>query len=326
MVRAKSPSTGDAAFLSRKNNEAWSEPAYSGALSAFRRRYSRNLKNVDAVIWGVPFDLATSYRSGARFGPQAIRRISAMWEPADHAWPYDFTPFTALNIVDYGDAVFDYSRPETVLNDITAQAANIIKSKAVLYSLGGDHVVSYALLRAHAKKHGPLALIHFDAHPDTWSDLNKNHYHGNFVSYAIEDGLIDSAASIQAGIRTKAPNPHKILQVDAAQCMKLGPEGVIAKIKKTVGNRKAYVSIDIDVLDPAHAPGTGTPVPGGLTSRELYVILRGLAGLNIVGADIVEVSPPYDHADITANAAAGVLQQLLCLQALRKKKPSRRKK
>jgi agmatinase len=325
MVRAKSH-IGDAAFLSRKNNEAWAEPAYSGALSAFRRRYSRNLKNVDAVIWGVPFDLATSYRSGARFGPQAVRRISAMWEPADAAWPYDFTPFTALNIVDYGDAVFDYSRPETVLDAITAQAAAILKSKATLYSLGGDHVVTYALLRAHAKKYGPLALIHFDAHPDTWSDTNKNHYHGNFVSYAIDDGLIDPGSSIQIGIRTVAPNPHKISQVDAAQCLKLGVDGVIAKINKIVGSRKVYLSLDIDVLDPSHAPGTGTPVPGGIASRELYLMLRGLAGVNIVGADIVEVSPPYDHADITANAAAGALQQLLCLQAQRKKKPAKRKK
>jgi len=325
MTRAKAH-VGDAAFLSRKNNEAWAEPAYSGALSAFRRRYSRDLKNVDAVIWGVPFDLATSYRSGTRFGPQAIRRISAMWEPADNAWPYDFTPFTELNIVDYGDAVFDYSRPETVLDTITAQASEILKSKAMLYSMGGDHVVTYALLRAHVKKHGPLALIHFDAHPDTWSDTNKNHYHGNFASYAIDDKLIDPAASIQVGIRTRAPNPHKLAQVDAEQCFKLGVDGVIAKIKKIVGNRKAYLSLDIDVLDPGHAPGTGTPVPGGISTRELYMILRGLGSVNLIGADIVEVSPPYDVSDITANAAAGALQQLLCLQALRRKKTSKRKK
>jgi agmatinase len=324
MVRAKSHIEGDAAFLARKNNEVWAEHAYAGALSAFRRRYSRNLKNADAVIWGVPFDLATSYRPGARFGPQAIRRISAMWEPADDAWPYDFTPFTELNIVDYGDAVFDYSRPETVLNSITAQAAAILKSKAKLYSMGGDHVITYALLRAHAKKYGKLALIHFDAHPDTWADTNKNHYHGNFVSYA-DDGLIDPAASIQIGIRTVAPNPHRIAQIDAEQCLKLGTAAIAAKIRKIVGNRKTYLSLDIDVLDPAHAPGTGTPVPGGLSSRELYVMLRGLSGVNIVGADVVEVSPPYDAADITANAAAGALQQLLCLQALRKKKSSRKK-
>jgi agmatinase len=325
MVRAKSHIVGDAAFLARKNNEVWAEHAYAGALSAFRRRYSRNLKNVDAAIWGVPFDLATSYRPGARFGPQAIRRISAMWEPADDAWPYDFTPFAALNIVDYGDAVFDYSRPETVLESITTQAAAILKSKATLYSMGGDHVVTYALLRAHAKKYGKLALIHFDAHPDTWTDTNKNHYHGNFVSYAIEDGLIDPVSSVQIGIRTVSPNLRKLQQIDAEQCLRLGIAGIIAKIKKVIGNRKAYLSLDIDVLDPAHAPGTGTPVPGGLATRELYMILRGLAGVNIVGADVVEVSPPYDVADITANAAAGALQQLLCLQALRKKKSKRKK-
>ncbi len=316
----------DAAFLATRNNEAWAEPAYSGALSAFRRNYSRDLKNVDAVIWGVPYDLATSYRPGARFGPQAIRRISAMWEPADAAWPYDFTPFTKLSIVDYGDAVFDFSCPEIVLNDIAEQAAHIIENGATLYSLGGDHTITHSLLRAHAKKYGKLAFIHFDAHADTWNETNKKLYHGNFVSSAIDDRLIDPASSIQIGIRTVAPNPHKIAQIDVDQCTALGAANIAAQIRRKVGKRKAYLSFDIDCLDPAHAPGTGTPVPGGLSTREVYTILRGLKDIDIVGADIVEVSPPYDHADITANAAAGVLQQLLCLQALRHKKKSSRRK
>jgi agmatinase len=316
----------DAAFLSRKNNETWIEPAYSGALSAFRRRYSRDLKNVDAVIWGVPYDLSVSYRPGARFGPQAIRRISAMWEPADKAWPHDFSPFTELSMIDYGDAVFDGSRPETILDEIALQASRIIENGAVLYTLGGDHTITHSMLRAYAKKYGKLAFIHFDAHADTWDDASKELYHGNFVSSAIRDGLIDPASSIQIGIRTVAPNPYKIAQIDAEQCLRLGTDRVIEKIRKIVGKKKAYVSFDIDALDPAHAPGTGTPVPGGLTPRETYMIIRGLEGIEIVGSDITEVSPPYDIADITANAAAGVLQQLLCLQAIMKKKSANKRK
>ncbi|MES2906750.1 MAG: agmatinase [Pseudomonadota bacterium] len=320
MSKQKTDKPIDAAFRAARNNEVWSEAAYSGALSAFRRRYTRDLKNVDAVLWGVPFDLATSYRPGTRFGPQAIRRISAMWEPADAAWPYDFSPFEKMSIIDYGDAAFDFTKSETAFNDIVRQASKILESGASLYSMGGDHSISHPLLRAHAEKYGKLAFIHFDAHPDTWSNTEKDLYHGNFVSFADEDGLIDPKASIQIGIRTVAPNPHKIEQISADECFRLGVDKVAAKIKKRIGKRKAYLSFDIDTLDPAYAPGTGTPVPGGLSTREAYMILRGLEGIDIVGADIVEVSPAYDHADLAANAAAGVLQQLLCLQALRMKK------
>ena len=308
----------DAAFLATTNKDVSPEPAYSGALSAFRRRYTRDLKDVDAVIWGVPFDLLTSHRAGARFGPQAVRRISAMWEPADNAWPYDFTPFSELAVIDYGDAAFDASRPETIFEDLKNQAAHILKSGAQLYTIGGDHAATHPMLQAHAEHHGELALIHFDAHPDTWHEGTKALYHGNFVFHAAEKGFIAPRHSIQIGTRTMAPNPHNIDKINAEECYKLGIDKIIERIKKRVGKRKAYLTFDIDVLDPSHAPGTGTPVPGGLSSREALMILRGLDGLDIVGCDVVEVSPPYDVADITANAAAAVLQQLLCLQTLRK--------
>lgn len=316
----------DAAFLACDNKQVWPEPAYSGALSAFRRRYTRDLKNVDAVIWGVPFDLLTSHRAGTRFGPQAIRRISAMWEPADNAWPYDFTPFAEMAVIDYGDAAYDASRPQTIFDDLKHQAEEIIASGAKLYTMGGDHAATHPLLRAHAEKYGKLALIQFDAHPDTWHEGSKGLYHGNVVYHAAVEGLIDPASSIQIGIRTMAPNPHKIASINAEECLHLGKIEIAKKIKKRVGKRKAYVTFDIDVLDPAYAPGTGTPVPGGLSTREALMIIRGLAGVDIVGADVVEVSPPYDWADVTANAAAAVLQQLLCLQVLAQRKKSSRGK
>lgn len=320
MPKMKHAHRTDAAFLAEHNKEVWPEPAYSGVLSAFRRRYTRDLTDVDAVIWGVPFDLLTSHRAGARFGPQAIRRISAMWEPADCAWPYDFTPFTELAIVDYGDAAFDASRPETIFNDIKDQALDIIQSGARLYTMGGDHAATHPLLRAHSEKYGKLALIQFDAHPDTWHEGTKGLYHGNVVYHAAEEGLIDPASSIQIGIRTMAPNPHHIAQIDAEQCSRLGTLETIQKIRERVGNNPAYVTFDIDVLDPAFAPGTGTPVPGGLTTREALMILRGLEDINIIGADVVEVSPPYDWADVTANAACAILQQFLSLQCLHGRK------
>ena len=290
------------------------EPTYGGALSFMRRRYSRDLAEVDAVILGIPFDTATSNRPGARFGPQAIRRASAIFD-GDPQYPFGFDPFGKLTVVDYGDCSFDYGVPATVPQAIEATASEIIATGARLFSLGGDHFVTYPLLKAHAAKHGPLALVQFDAHQDTWNDEGGRIDHGTFVGRAVREGLIDPRRSVQIGIRTQAPETAGLTIFNMRDVDALGVDNIHWRIQELVGDAKAYLTVDIDCLDPAFAPGTGTPVAGGLSSREALAILRALSPLDFVGGDVVEVSPPYDHADITAIAGATVAMYYLGLLA-----------
>ena len=306
----------DNAFLGPLKGGAM-EPTYGGALSFMRRRYSRNLENIDLVVWGVPFDQATTNRPGARFGPSAIRRASAIFD-GDPQYPFRLDLFARLAVVDYGDATFDYSRPLDFADAIAAEATSIIATGAQLFTLGGDHFVTYPLLKAHAAKFGPLALIQFDAHQDTWPDKPGAISHGTFVKRAVAEGLIDPAHSIQIGIRTQAPETCGIDIITAADFDDLGVDGVATKIVERVGDARAYLTFDIDCLDPAFAPGTGTPVAGGLSSRESLAILRRLGGLKLVGGDVVEVAPPYDHADITAIAASTVAMYYIGLLAERR--------
>jgi agmatinase len=294
------------------------EPAFSGALSFMRRRYSRVLDGIDAVVWGIPFDQATSNRPGARFGPRAIRRASEIFE-GDPQYPFRADPFTTLAVIDYGDCAIDFSRPMEAAAHIERQAAAIIASGAYLLSLGGDHFVTYPLLKAFVARHGPLALVQFDAHQDTWDDKPDLISHGSFVGRAVQEGLIDAGRSIQVGIRSHAPQDFGIAMITAGDIDALGPQGVAERILATVGSGKAYLTFDIDCLDPAFAPGTGTPVAGGLSSREALAIIRALGTLDIVGADVVEVAPAYDHADITAIAAATVAMYALGLLAERRR-------
>jgi agmatinase len=293
------------------------EPTYGGALSFMRRRYSRDLTDVDAVVWGIPFDQAVSNRPGARFGPSAIRRASAIFD-GDPQYPFGFDPFEPLAVIDYGDAAFDYTQPQTFADAIEAQAAHVIKGEAQLFSLGGDHFVTWPLLKAHAARHGRLALVQFDAHQDTWPD-HGGISHGGFVARAVREGLIDPARSIQVGIRTIAPEDCGIAIVPGHALDTLGIPGVIGRIREVVGEMPAYLTFDIDCLDPAFAPGTGTPVAGGLSSREALAILRGLGPVDFVGGDVVEVAPPYDHSDITAIAGATVAMYYLGLLAERRR-------
>jgi len=295
------------------------EPTYGGALSFMRRRYSRDLAGVDAVVWGIPFDASVSNRPGARFGPQAIRRASAIFD-GDPQYPFGFDPFAVLGVVDYGDCAFDTGTYTGIPQRIEDEAASILASGAHLFSLGGDHFVTYPLLKAHAAKHGPLALIQFDAHQDTWPAKGDGINHGAFVGQAVRDGLIDPQHSIQIGIRTHAPDDCGIEMIMGDAIDRLGVEGVARRIVERVGDAKAYMTFDIDCLDPAFAPGTGTPVSGGLSSREALAILRALGGLDLVGGDIVEVSPPYDHADITAIAGATVAMMYLGLLAEKRRR------
>lgn len=313
------PSTGDQAFLRASLRGSDSEASFGGALSFMRRRYQRDLDGVDLAVLGIPFDIATSGRPGARLGPRAVRAASAhiAWQAP---WPYAEDPFETLAVVDYGDCAFDHGRPTEAPETIMETARAILASGAALLSLGGDHYVTYPLLKAHAERHGPLALVQFDAHSDTWADGTESGEpsridHGTMLWHAIRDGLVDPAASIQIGIRTHIPDPLGVQIIDARSVHGSGPDAVAAAIRERVGGRKVYVTFDIDALDPAHAPGTGTPVIGGLTTYQAQEIIRGLHGLDVVGMDVVEVSPSYDPTEITALAAATFATDLIALYA-----------
>ena len=298
---------------------AW-EPTFAGVLSFLRRPYSRDLAGVDVAISGIPYDNATTDRPGARFGPRAIRAAS-MGLAELKAFPWGFDPFATLKAVDYGDCVVNHHLPETVVPSIEAHAAHILAADASMLTLGGDHFITYPLLRAHAAKHGPLALLQFDSHCDTWADHTadaSSFNHGSMFLRAGAEGLIDLRHSIQVGLRTHNDSAHGFEILTAPWLHRNGVDAAVATIKQRVGKAKVYLSFDIDFLDPAFAPGTGTPVAGGPASWQALEILRGLVELNFVGMDIVEVSPPYDHAEITALAAATLAHDYLCLLAEKK--------
>lgn len=295
------------------------EPMYGGVLSFMRRRLSRTLKGIDVAVWGIPFDAAVSNRPGARFGPQGVRRASAILE-GDPQYPFHADPFETLAVVDYGDCSLDYGRHFDVPRQIQGQAQEVIDAGTTLLSIGGDHYVTWPLLQAHAKKHGPMALVQFDAHQDTWFDEEVRIDHGSFVARAVRSGIILPERSIQIGIRTHAPDDCGLEIIYGEHFESLSVREIAERIKARVGDAKTYITFDIDCLDPAYAPGTGTPVAGGLSSREALAILRNLSPLDIVGADVVEVAPAYDHADITSIAGAAVMQHYLGLLAERKAK------
>jgi agmatinase len=295
------------------------ENAFAGAPSFLRRRYGKDLSGVDIAITGIPFDQAVTNRPGARLGPRAIREASALmtYDPP-YGWD-GFSPLEALAMVDYGDMAFDYASPADVPARIEAHVAGILAAGAAAITLGGDHSVTLPILRAHAARHGPLALVQVDAHTDTWPDDNPARIdHGTFCYTAVREGLIDVERSTHVGIRTVVEDNLGIEIVDAQAVGARGAGAVGAALREKVGDRPVYLSFDIDGLDPAFAPGTGTPVWGGLSSREAAALLRGLAGINLVGGDVVEVSPPYDHAAITAVAAAHVAMDLICLWGWRR--------
>ncbi len=293
------------------------EPTFSGVTSFMRRKYVTSLDGVDVAVTGVPLDTATTGRPGARYGPRAIRTASTMiaWE---RPYGMEFDPFDRLAVADVGDCVFDAGKPETVPAAIEAHAAAIIDKGPALLTLGGDHFVSYPLLKAHAKKHGaPLSLLHFDAHSDTWADEDNRIDHGTMFYWAAKEGIVNPATSVQIGLRTTNPDTLGFNIIDAPRAHEIGIKGMIAEARKCVGDTPVYITFDIDCLDPSYAPGTGTPVCGGLTSHQAMSVLRGLAGINVVGMDIVEVAPAYDVAEITALAATHLAMEMLYLYACR---------
>jgi len=289
------------------------ENAFGGVPSFLRRTLSKDLGGVDLAITGVPFDQAVTNRPGARFGPRAIREASTL-QAFDAPYGWGYNPLEVFDIVDYGDLAFDYAAVADFPARLQAHVTGILEAGAGCIALGGDHSILLPLLRAHAARHGPLALIQFDAHTDSWADEDTSRIdHGTMVGKAIREGLIDVEHSVQVGIRTDNPDTMGLAILDAPYVHAQGTAVTVARMREIVGSGPAYLSFDIDALDPAFAPGTGTPVWGGLTSAQAGAMLKGLAGLEIVGGDVVEVSPPYDHAGITAIAAAHVAMELICL-------------
>jgi agmatinase len=298
-----------------------SVPRFAGIATFARLPHTRSLEGVDVAIFGVPFDGGTSYRPGARFGPGAIRQASRLLRAYNYA--LDVQPFEDLSIIDYGDL-------QVVPSDIEDTYALLEREAGALYdggvfpiAMGGDHSVILPLLRACARKHGPVSLVQFDAHIDTWEKVfGKRYNHSTAIKRAIEEGLIDPHRSIQVGIRASQPFPNDLDRtrglgltiVTAEELFARGIPDVTAEILGTVGP-KVYLTFDIDFVDPAFAPGTGTPEVGGPSSREVLAILRGLKTLPLVAADLMEVAPAYDQSEITAMLAANVILETVSLLA-----------
>jgi agmatinase len=304
--------------------DASAVPRFAGIATFARLPRLDEVGRADVAIVGVPFDGGVSYRPGARFGPAHVREASRLLRPYNPA--QDVYPFGSQQVVDAGDISanpFDISQ---AVAEIEAGARRLGEHAERLVVIGGDHTIALPLLRVAHEAHGPVAVLHFDAHLDTWDTyFGAPVTHGTPFRRASEEGLIDLEASMHVGIRGPLYSKSD-LEDDARLGFAVvtsefvdehGVEAAIARIRARVGDAPLYISIDIDVLDPAHAPGTGTPEAGGLTSRELLRMLRGLADLRIVGADVVEVSPAYDHAQLTAVAASHVVYELLSAMAPR---------
>lgn len=304
---------GDSAITRSSKRGYEKENTFAGVLSFMRRQYTKNLEGAQVVVSGVPLDLATTNRTGARLGPAAVRAASVQMNEPLHPWGYG--PCDRLSVIDYGDCWLDTHNPLTIFSSIYQHAQSILASGAQMLTLGGDHYITYPLLKAHAERYGaPLSIIHFDAHCDTWADdepLSLNH--GSMFYKAINDGLIDPATSVQVGIRTWNEDFMGVNVLGADWVHEHGVAATVQEIRRIVGQRPTYLTFDIDCLDPAFAPGTGTPVAGGLSSAQALGILRKLVGVQWVGMDVVEVAPAYDHAEITALAAAQISAEMLCL-------------
>jgi agmatinase/guanidinopropionase len=307
-----------------QNRMSFAAQPYAGICSFGRQPFTKDLSHVDVAVLGVPYDGSTSYRSGSRFGPRAIREQSLL------LWGYNnalqVAPFEALRVADYGDV--DVVPPDihATHEAIERDAEAVLAAGCRLLTLGGDHSISLPLLRRHHAKHGPVAVVHFDAHPDTWNAEypGQRISHGTPFRRAIEEGLIDTTTYLQIGIRgpTSGPKDYadalslgaRMITLDAA--LQRGIPDVVREVRERVGSKACYVTLDIDACDPAFAPGTGTPEVGGFTSHQMLQLLRGLKGANLVGADLVEVAPAFDHGNITAILAANLAFEILSLMAL----------
>jgi agmatinase len=303
----------DGAFMRQGLRGLAFENAFAGATSFLRRRYTKDLTGVDLAITGVPFDQAVTHRTGTRFGPRAIREASAL-QPFDPPYGWPTNPLKDMAIVDYGDVAFDYAHTPSFPGLLTEHIRTILKAGPGTVTLGGDHFITLPILRAYAEKYGPMSVIHFDAHSDLWQDDDMDRIdHGTFFYKAVKTGLIDPKTSVQIGIRTHCDDYLGVEYIDARTVHEKGCAYAVARAKEIVGQNPTYVTFDIDCLDPSAAPGTGTPVWGGLQTWQAAACLRDLAGINMVGGDIVEVSPAYDTTGATAVAGAHVAHELICL-------------
>ncbi|TQM92786.1 agmatinase [Roseinatronobacter monicus] len=289
------------------------ENTFGGATSFLRRSYNKVLRSVDLAVTGVPFDQATSHRPGTRLGPRALREASSL-QPCYPPYGWGFDPLTEFDIIDYGDLAFDFARIQDFPETLRAHIATILGAGAGTLVLGGDHYITLPILRAYAAKFGPLSVIQFDAHSDLWPDDDPARIdHGTMMYKAVREGLVAPETSVQVGIRTECADYLGLSVIDAFEVHDIGPKAVAAKLHEIVGRTPCYLSFDIDALDPAFAPGTGTPVWNGLTPNQVAVILRQLSGVNMKGGDVVEVSPGHDPTGVTAIMGAHVGMELICL-------------
>lgn len=297
-------------------------PRYAGPATFALLPVADAVEKFDVGVLGVPFDAGTSFRPGARFGPNHVREASRQLHPYHQS--LDVYPFAVHQVVDAGDVGVSPYSIEFSLERIESAADLIVQSGAKVVALGGDHTIALPLLRATAKRHGPLGVIHFDAHLDTWDTLHgESLWHGSPFRRAAEEGLLDPTRCLHVGLRGGVYDKSEleedgvlgfqVIRSDDFQQQSVAK--IIERVRARVSGGPVYISIDIDVLDPAHAPGTGTPEVSGITTRELFNTLRGLTGLGIVGADIVEVLPAYDHAQLTGLAAAHTAWELLAVLA-----------
>jgi agmatinase len=302
-------------------------PRFSGVRTFMRLPNVQDLENADAAIVGAPFDTGGTFRIGARFGPESIRSISHLLRRYNPSLGVGI--FDHLSVIDYGDVPVVPGYIDESYRRIAEGLEPIHRAGVIPIVLGGDHSIALPELRAAAAVHGPLALVQFDSHPDTWDAYyGQKHTHGTPFRRAVEEGLLDTSRSIQVGMRGSIYdegdwNDAREMGFDLVptdEVREIGIPAVIERVQERVGDARVYVSFDVDFVDPAFAPGTGTPEIGGFTSREAQEFVRGLAGLYIVGCDVVEVLPPYDSAQITALLAANVAHEFLSLFALGRRK------
>ena len=295
-------------------------PRYAGRSTFARLPELREVDQCDVAIIGVPFDAGTSYRPGARFGPQAVRQASRQLRTNYHP-NYDVEPFKVQQVADAGDIACNPFNIDEAIKQIENGSTELLQKVGSIVTIGGDHTIALPLLRSVNKKvGGPVALVHFDAHLDTWDTYFGAPYtHGTPFRRAREEKLFLDDASMHIGIRGPLYSTSdfkndrelgfKTIHCDEFQTNTI--DQIVKRIKDRIGNNPLYISIDIDVLDPAHAPGTGTPEVAGMTTREILNVLRGLAGSQLVSADVVEVAPAYDHAELTSTAAATIVYELI---------------
>ena len=299
-------------------------PRFAGIRTFMRAPHVTDLAGVDAAVYGIPFDTATTYRTGPRFGPEAIRSASALIRPYHPA--LEVNVVEALSIVDYGDLPVSPGDTERTYAQVEETLAPLAEADVFPAAMGGDHSITLAELRVLARKHGPLALVQLDAHADTWDEyFGQRYFHGTTFKRAAEEGLLEPRASIQAGMRGSVYAAGDLggarelgfTVLTSEELRSLGAEAYGELVRERVGQRPVFVSFDVDFLDPAFAPGTGTPEIAGFSTAEAVAFLRTLRGIGLIGCDVVEVSPAYDGpGQQTALAAANVIWELLALRAL----------